>query len=235
MKKIGVLIFIIALAVGVVLSNFFSFGKYVGNYPVSFSFGSKVRGSGNVVTEKRDIRNFSSVKVHGGAIEVEIVAQKDFGLEVEADDNLLSLIETEVDGQTLEIGTKKSYKTRNKIKIRVSAPNIDAIENSGASGIYLTNLDSESLRIESSGASRVKVEGKTKDLKVEQSGACRLDASGLLTNDAKIEASGASKSSINVSEKLSVELSGASKVNYKGNPSDIYKNTSGVSKISQQD
>ena len=232
MKKIGFIIFIFALAAGVVLSNFFSFGGCSFKSPVSLSFGSKVKGSGNVVTEKREIADFKSIEV-SGIFEVEVVAQKEFSIEIEADDNLLELIKTEVKDGTLEIERKKRFSSRNSIKIRISAPNIEKLDNAGVSKVTIVNIANESLQIDSSGASKVKLEGTTNKLNLDISGASRIDASGLSASKVAVESSGASSARVNVSSELDADLSGASRVSYKGNPTRIDKNTSGASRISQ--
>ena len=53
-------------------------------------------------TEKREVSEFKAIDV-SGVFKVEITAQKDFDVKVEADDNLLQYIKTEVDGETFEI------------------------------------------------------------------------------------------------------------------------------------
>lgn len=233
MKKIGIIIFIFALIAGVIIANFFSFGNLVIESPISFSFG-KVQGSGNTVTEKREISDFKNIDV-SGIFRVEIVAQKDFSLEIEADDNLLELITTEVDGETLKIGHAKKFSTRQSITLRISAPNIENLDVSGVSKTNLTNLDNDSLKIDSSGASRIKIEGATKHLVIDTSGASKIDAKELSAAEVTVDASGASRAYVNVSEVLSADLSGASNVSYTGNPSEINKKTSGASNIYQND
>src|SRR3982751_1352355 len=97
MKKVGLIIFGIALVVGVVFANMFSFGRISDRvFNVSLNL-SDVKGSGHVVTESRDVPEFSGIDV-GGIYKVDVTAQKDFAVVVEADDNLLPLIRTEVDG-----------------------------------------------------------------------------------------------------------------------------------------
>ena len=90
----------------------------------SINLFSKIKGSGNIKTEKRDVPDFSNVKA-GGAINVEVSAQKEFSVEVEADDNLLEYIKTEVKGETLKIYTEDRISTRNPIRMRISMPNIE--------------------------------------------------------------------------------------------------------------
>ncbi|MGH9820691.1 MAG: GIN domain-containing protein, partial [Pyrinomonadaceae bacterium] len=100
MKKLGVIAFIVALIAGVILANLSAFGRFGSNmFNVSVNFGS-VTGSGNVVTETRDVRDFSSLDI-SGIFKVEVVAQKDFDVEVQADDNLMPFIKTEVRGGVL--------------------------------------------------------------------------------------------------------------------------------------
>lgn len=229
MKKLGLIIFIIALFVGVTLSSVFSIGGYTLK-SFSFSLSRGVKGSGNIKTEQREVSEFNSVKV-GGAIVVEITAQKDYGLEVEGDDNILPLIKTEVDGDTLRISSEKGYSASNPIRVRISAQNIDDLDLSGASKVSIVNLDNESLNVDASGASKISCEGKTKNLTVDMSGASNLDGEKLFAENVSVDASGASKASVAVKDSLKADLSGASKVVYYGNPTNFENKTSGASSI----
>jgi hypothetical protein len=231
MKKIGLIIFIGALAVGVILANFISFGKFVFNSPVSLSFG-QVKGSGKLVTEKREVSEFENVEVSGN-FEVEIVVRKNFTIEVEADDNLLPLIKTEINGNTLEIEREARFSSSQPVKIRVSAPNIENLDVSGVSKVNVVSIENENLKIDTSGASSVKVQGKTIHLTVDMSGASKVDTKDLISTNVSIDGSGASGGNISVAEKLSADLSGASHVNYFGNPTEINKKTSGGSCLKQ--
>lgn len=230
MKKIGIIVFIIALIVGVMLANIFSFGNTSAKF-FTFSFNRGVAGSGIAQTEKRNVADFKAIEV-GGVFEVEITAQKDFSVEVEADDNLLQFIRTEVNGETLEIKADKRFSTKNPIRVKISAPDIENLQISGASRISLANLKNDSLHVDSSGASKIKIDGETQNLVVDMSGASRLDAENLKSENATIDASGASQINVFVSNDLKADLSGASKVNYSGNPKNIERKTSGASSVS---
>lgn len=234
MKKIGILIFIVAVAAGIILAKMFSFGSLPAVGIPSISFFSKVKGSGNIVTEKRNVSEFTKVEV-GGVFNVEIVAGGEFSVEVEADDNLLPLISTRVDGGTLEIDTDKRFSTRSGPKVRITAPDIERLDLSGASNAVLSNVENEVLVLDLSGASRVKVSGRTGTLTVGLSGASKVDAGELSATKVTVDGSGASRATVNASEELSADLSGASKVRYKGSPSNVEKKTSGASSISQSE
>lgn len=228
MKKIGFIIFIVAIIIGVTFANFFSWGKTSARiFNFSLNFGG-IKGSGNVQNEKRNVANFNALEV-GGIFEVEVVAQKDFSVEVEADDNLLQYIKTEVNGDTLEIRTEKSISPKNTIRVRISAPNIENLQVSGASKLSLANLKNDTLKVDASGASKINIGGETRNLEVELSGASKLDAENLKSENARIDGSGASNAAVNVSGDLRADLSGASKVTYTGNPRNLEKSTSGAS------
>ncbi|MCO6511267.1 MAG: DUF2807 domain-containing protein [Aridibacter famidurans] len=234
MKKIGILIFIVAIAAGIILAKMFSFGSLPAVSMPSISFFEKVKGSGNVVTEKRNVSEFTKVDV-GGVFNVEIVAGKEQSVEVEADDNLLPLIKTRIDGETLRIESEKRYSTRSRLTIRITTPNIERVDLSGASNAVISNIGNEELVLDLSGASRVKVSGKTGSLTLDMSGASKIDAGELSADKVSVDGSGASRATVNVSKDLIADLSGASKVRYMGSPSNVQKKTSGGSSVSQSE
>src|SRR5687767_8192649 len=120
MKKIGIIVFILAILVGVVFANILSFGKASGKL-FNFSFVSGVRGSGVAGSEVRNISDFSGVDV-GGVFQVEILAGKEFEVVIEADENLLQFIKTDVESGVLKISTRERLKSDNPIRVRISAP-----------------------------------------------------------------------------------------------------------------
>ena len=233
MKKLGIIIFASALVIGLVVSNIFSFGHTAHslfNFSINFS-GEK--GSGKIVTEKRSLSGFKGVDV-GGVFHVEITAQKDYGVEIGTDDNLLRLIRTEVNDGVLEIESEERLSPTNKILVRVSAPDINALEVSGAAKVTLNGLKNSGLAVEASGASKLKIAGETAKLTVEASGASKIDAEDLRSVNATIDGSGASNVDLDVSGELMADLSGASKVVYAGNPTAVHKKTSGAGSVSQK-
>jgi hypothetical protein len=232
MKKLGIIIFIIAILVGIAFSNLFSFGKASAGI-FHFSIGSSIEGSGVSATEVREVSGFKGVDV-GGVFQVEITAGKDYAVEVEADDNLLPNIKTEIEGGVLKISTEGRLKSSSPMRIRISAPDIESIEASGACKIAAAEIKNAELRIDTSGASKVKLTGETAKLAIDVSGASNIDASSLKTIDADVDASGASSVDVLVSGKLMSEASGASRISYSGNPSSVEKNTSGASRVSQK-
>lgn len=225
MKKIGLLIFVAALAVGLIFSTNCSYG--------SFSDLSGVQGSGTAKSETRAVSGFTKVDA-GGAVNVEIVAQKEFSVTVEADDNLLANIKTEVSGDTLKIYSEDRISPKTRISVKISMPAIEGLDLSGASSGSVSSVKDDALELKASGASKIKVDGAAKDLTADASGASTIEAESLQTQDAVVEASGASRVTVAATGELNVKASGASKIVYVGEPTNLKQNSSGESSVTKK-
>ncbi|CAN5439852.1 hypothetical protein BH10ACI2_BH10ACI2_08120 [soil metagenome] len=231
MKKIGMLIFAATLVIGLVVANIFSFGRTQSRFfNFNMSFGS-VKGSGNIATINPDISGFNAVRV-GGVFQVDITAQKDFGVEIEGDDNILKYIKVVLRNGTLSIEADRKLSPTSPIRVRISAPDIEKLDVSGVANVTLNDLKNSELNIDASGASKIKINGETASLIVDVSGATKIDAENLKAVDANIDASGASDVVVNVSGDLKSEASGASKILYSGSPTNVEKSAHGASRVS---
>lgn len=219
MKKTGFIAFTAALSVGLAFVLSCNIGGIGG-----------VRGSGNAKSENRNLSGFREVKADG-AVNLEVIAQKDFGVEVEADDNLLEYIKTETSGDALIISTKDRISPKSKIVVRITMPELVDLDVSGASNAAVTNVKTDSLELEATGASKIKINGEVKFLVAKASGASGIDAENLTTENADVDSSGASGITVSPINELKAEASGASKVTYTGEPKSVKQNASGASSI----
>lgn len=229
MKKFGILIFAAAIVAGILVTSLFSFGRTAGTL-FNISLAKKTKGSGRVATESRGVRDFKGVDV-GGTFQVEIVAGKDFAVEIEADDNLIPLVRTDVRGGVLYIETDGRVSTENGLKARIFAPDIDSIDASGVARVNLSGVGNEEVRVDTSGASKIAVEGETGKLIVEVSGASSVDAEKLKARSAAVNASGASSVSVFAAEAIRSDASGASRIVYSGGPKSVQKSVSGAASV----
>ncbi len=232
MKKFGFLVFVAAIILGIAISSFFSFGK--ADYKLfNFSINKKAQGSGNIAVESRDVSGFNGIDV-SGVFQVEIKANQNFAVEVEADDNLLPLITTEVRDGILHIEAADRILSNNGLKVRISAPDIDKIQATGASKVNLAGIKNENLSIDTGGASKIFVNGETARLEAEVSGASSIDAENLKAETASVNASGASHVTLFATAELKADASGASRIVYAGGPKNIIKDISGASTIREK-
>ena len=218
--------------------------------------GRRVRGSGNVISENRNETGFNRVDV-SGAIDVYVKQDSSTSVKVEADDNILQYVIVENNGSILEIYTEHNINLRpsRKIKVYVSNPDYKELVVSGASSIRSENeiSSTDALHIEITGASEGRLElnapkvsvnlggasnanlrGRTKDFEGDASGASEIRGFDLLSENANVEASGASHIEVFASVRLDGQSSGASSVNYKGN-AQVNVNKSGASSVNKKD
>jgi hypothetical protein len=229
MKKIGLIAFITTLVIGSILAANSGFGGF---RLININFG-KVKGSGTAKSESRNVSGFKAIKVRG-ALSVEVVAQQDFSVTVEADDNLLEHVKTEINNDTLEIWSEGKFSSKRGIKVKISMTEINAVDVSGASGVVVTNVKSDSFRVEVSGASKVKIDGEATTLKSEASGASKIDAENLKVENAEVEVNGASKATVQATNEIKADASGASTVYYTGDPKHIEQRTSGAGSVKRK-
>jgi Putative auto-transporter adhesin, head GIN domain len=209
-----------------------------------------IKGNGIIKKEERKVSGFKAIQI-GGAFEVSLKQGSSEFCYVEADENLLEYIETRVVGGILKISTSKSIKNPKALNIYIGVKDLDLLDLSGAcefksegriktedleleiSGASEVNLsiDVNALELDLSGASEVELVGSAKAMKADCSGASELEAFGLEVTNADIEASGASEADINVTGMLIVDASGASSIDYKGNPDSVKKDLSGAADI----
>ncbi|MGI8837360.1 MAG: head GIN domain-containing protein [Pyrinomonadaceae bacterium] len=176
-----------------------------------------VRGSGVREKQKREVASFTSIATNG-AFDIDVVCQKPQSLEIEGDDNLLSLITTEVSNNVLHIKSNGSFSVNDPIKVKISVPNLEGIATNGAGKIEVSGLKNEKFEIEANGATTIRAAGETKLIDINTNGAGKIDAHNLRATRGLVEAKGVARVDVNVTEQLDVTVSGPSHVTYEGDP-----------------
>ena len=190
---------------------------------ISFAAGcshgllNQVHGSGNRQRDKRQVASFTAIHTDG-AFDIEVVAQKESGLQIEADDNILPLIGTDVTGNVLYIGSRKGYSVSKPIKITISVPNLEAVTANGSGNIEVAGLKNSSFKVELNGASDLRVSGETELLKIHANGAGKIDTGRLRASKADVNSNGVTKIDLYARDQLDVVVSGPSNVTYEGDP-----------------
>jgi hypothetical protein len=182
-----------------------------------FQIHDEIKGSGVRLKQKREVPSFTSIATEG-TFDVDVVCQKPQGIEVEADDNLVDLITTEVSNNVLHIRSNRSYSAGDPIKVTISAPQLEGISARGAGKIDIAGIKSDKFEIDASGASTIKVAGETKLVDIDSNGAGKIDAHKLRAARGVVEAKGVARVAVNVAEQLDVTVSGPSHVTYEGDP-----------------
>jgi hypothetical protein len=216
--------------------------------------GRRITGSGNVVTEKRGTGSFTGIHTEG-VMPVEIKNGSPAEVIVEADDNLVKYINTEVEDGILRIKMKKYTNLVNcTFKVYVTAPVINSLSSSGAGNITAIGVlkDDKSIAVSSSGVGSITAEldapqiearvsgvgnitltGRTKNYTAKVSGAGNIKSFDLLSENADTDISGVGHIEVHASVKLKANVSGAGNVKYRG-AAAVESNVSGVGKVTKE-
>ena len=207
-------------------------------------------GDGNVLKETRQVGSFNSIEI-SGAFDIVIKQGSAEEVTVETDHNILPIVRTVVEGNTLKIETKKPVYHTTVLKVYVTVKDLKMIDVSGAVNIKTDGLLTvpelsidasgasdakmdiavQKLTLDCSGASKIRFTGTAVDVKMDLSGASDIFNYELLAESYDIEISGAGNAQINVSKKIHAEISGAGSVKYKGSPTEIDQSVSGAGSI----
>jgi len=192
-----------------------------------------VRGSGVRKTETRDLPVFNAIDT-SGAFEVVVNCQKPASFELEADDNILPLVETEVRDGVLHVRTTKGYSSKVGIVVRINVPDLVSVKSTGAGKFDISNLKNDKFEIQSTGAATVVASGQSKSLTIGSTGAGKIDAHELRANDADVRVTGAAGVDVYATDELDVTVSGAGRVTYSGNPK-VNKKVSGAGQVTKKE
>ena len=191
-----------------------------------------VRGNGNIITDQRSIEDFSELHV-SGSFDVEWRTGTP-GLAITTDQNLLSYIKVELQGNSLRIRTRERILPTHGLKVVATSSKRTGAKLTGASDLTAHDLTGDSFAVETTGAAEVKLDGNVGELLAEMTGASELSAKKLQTRTAEVSTTGAASADVSVSENLKVSITGAGEVIYHGNPV-VTKHVTGAGEVRRKD
>ncbi|MEJ7674068.1 MAG: head GIN domain-containing protein [Chitinophagaceae bacterium] len=198
-----------------------------------------ITGSGNIVTQTRNLNQFEGVKT-SGSIDIEVMNDERQFVKIEADDNIVPYIITKVEDGMLDVHLKSRLMYHNiNAKVYVSAPSLtrlivsgsgstiskgtltDAdkieIKVSGSGGID-ANIDAPSIVADVSGSGTINLRGRTKDFNSSISGSGDIKCNKLLSENTTVSVTGSGTAHVFASVHLLAKVTGSGDIYYSGNP-----------------
>lgn len=176
-----------------------------------------VGGSGTIAVEEREVSGFSEVFVEGSGDVIVDLADRE-SMTIEADDNLLELISTEVRGSRLVIRHDEALDPTTDIVYRIEAIDFDGIAVAGSADVVAPGVDCETFSVAVAGFATIDVDGTCDALEVEIAGSGELDAGGLVVDRAEVSIAGSGDVIVNATGELQVSIAGSGDVVYLGDP-----------------
>jgi hypothetical protein len=213
------------------------------NWNFDFDFGGGIPGSGNVKTEIREVAEFSVISIEYPA-QIVVLQGDSPSVKVEAEDNLLPQLRTEVRGGVLQIESRERDWSRRAepsepVRITITVDDLQELRFSSAGTLRIKDLEVDELKLVLSGAGEVTIDnvtvgefetvlsgagdikatGAVDGLKLTISGFGNFDAPELTSLIADVRITGAGNATIRVEQDLSATVSGAGSIDYYGSPS----------------
>lgn len=202
------------------------------------NFGFGIRGEGPVKTETRSASDFHALET-SIAGDVEVSVADNYSVEVQAQENLLPILKTEVKDGVLKIYFSENVSHHENLKIRVSAPAFDGfsiggsgtiramtpiraenmkMEIAGSGDIFITQAEFGSATTSIAGSGGIELGGKANSLKSEIAGSGDVKAKHLTANELDVSISGSGSVTCDVVQTLKAAIAGSGDVYYSGQP-----------------
>lgn len=216
-------------------------------------------GSGTSATETRIATGFQAISLRG-AIKLVVRQGANEGVTVQADDNLLPLVQTLVEGsgdaRTLRVQFKPGESVRSKTPVVVTVDviklsavassgsgdiSVEALKTpaltlsiSGSSDAKLRGLDTEQLSINVAGSGDVQARGRANRLNISIAGSGDVRTRELAAAEVSISIAGSGDASVMAQKTLSVSIAGSGDVEYDGGATLVRRSIVGSGSVRQR-
>jgi hypothetical protein len=219
--------------------------------------GERVKGSGQMSSETRQLGEYHSISLRGD-MDVEFTSGPQEDAVIEAEDNILPYIETEIKGSQLIVRMKPGthISTHRDIKVKLTAPDIEELSLSGSGNILGTNewehnsavrlslsgsgnitlggVNAPGVKVSIAGSGDIRAKGETRDLDIAIAGSGNFDGYNLHTENAAVNIAGSGDANVHASVNLDVKVGGSGDVSYRGTP-QITSHIAGSGSVRKQD
>lgn len=196
-----------------------------------------VDGKGPRVEQDLNLDNFNGIRLSINA-NVYLTQGRSQSVRISAQQNIIDLISTEVDGNVWKIKTEENLDDHSEIKIYITVPEMKYVRLSGSGDIYtegtFTNQSVEvaisgsgdlqfrttasNIEASISGSGDIELDGSTDRLTVSISGSGDIDAMDMTSQNCEVRISGSGTAKVNATQDLNVRVSGSGDVYYRGKP-----------------
>ncbi len=213
----------------------FILALFLSSCAFDINFGDGEKGNGVIAEDRREITEEFTVVSASEGLDVYVTQAKDFKITVEADENIIDLIGTDIRDGKLKVHAIENIGRATK-KVYVSLPDISGLESSsGADLIGKSVIESDKISLNASSGSDLQVEISADEVDVSTSSGADIKISGeanllhanassgsdIKARDFKVQtcradASSGADISVNVSESLIADASSGADISYTG-------------------
>jgi len=193
----------------------------------------RLTGNGNVVSETRNLGQFTGIN-SSGSTPVVIKYGTEFSVVVKGSSNIVPRYTTRIVNNVLHIGFERVSVSRDDVEVILTMPTLNKVDLSGSTEVEIEGDFPviASLNVSISGSGKVEADNAIQigHVKVDISGSGKVDFEEIIAKTADADISGSGSLKLQVQDRIKAKISGSGKVYYKGNPV-IQQDISGSGKL----
>jgi hypothetical protein len=206
--------------------------------------------AGPQTQEDRVVSTFDEITVDG-SMNLYVTQDSSYVIRVEAPENLLGHIKTEVTGNELKVYEDHNHVVHSRtVNVYVSQSVLDRIILNGSGNIEASNIVSSNFNVELNGSGDIYLDVATSNLNIDLRGSGDIDVVGIATNllveidgsgdvdtrnipatTATVDVDGSGNASVDVSNSLNANIEGSGNIYYWGSPATVVSNVTGSGSV----
>jgi hypothetical protein len=197
----------------------------------------RVSGSGEIITETRNVANFYNVSVSGSS-NIFITRGDNFEVKVKGYENIIPYLETKIQDGTLLIAFRANSNISNdNSEVFITMPSLNSVVTSGSGNISTTGefLGSGNFKASTSGSGSISIEsGSADNFQVNIYGSGSVKSFGFTAQQTVVNIEGSGNAEITVLQNLNATIKASGNVYYKGNPATVNSKITGSGQVIKQ-
>jgi hypothetical protein len=196
----------------------------------SLSFTNGVRGSGVAATQTRTLPSFRAVELAGGStITVHVGAKQT--VVINADDNLIDRVKTDVRHGVLVVSERGSFATNLPLTVEVTVPTLDSARLMGSGPISVDGVHARQFTAEVLGSGMLTISGTVDQLDASLAGSGNMQLGDLTARSVTASVPGSGRLDVQATHTLDASIPGSGAIVYGGHPKALKQVVSGSGAI----
>lgn len=214
--------------------------------------GPALVGSGKIVDEARSLAAFSRIRLDG-PFNLHVSQTGTPSVTVRADDNLMSQVITEVEGDTLVIKSRPghSMRSRQPLLVTVGTGSLAGVDTRGSGDVWVQGIKGERFELQLSGSGDVRLseltlrtlavglagsgditaQGHCEEAQLSIAGSGDLRMADLQTQRTTVSIAGSGDARVHATLAINASVAGSGDVRYSGNPSSVKSKVAGSGSV----